>query len=145
AILDHALDGPPPRSHLPAAVTELVGRDDAITAVRARLGQSRLVTLTGPGGVGKTSLALAAARDAGAAWFVEFAGLDATAGEDEVLTVLGAALGVRDEPGDRLDRLAAALGERRVLLVLDNCEQVVDPVAGVVSRLLRAVPRVHVL
>ncbi|MGI5132015.1 BTAD domain-containing putative transcriptional regulator [Pseudonocardia sp. CA-107938] len=146
AILDHALDGPPPaRSHLPAAVTELVGREAAVAAVRARLAESRLVTLTGPGGVGKTSLALAAARGTGDAWFVEFSGVEAGAGEERVVAVLAAALGIREEPGDPVDQLAAALAERRILLVLDNCEQVVAPVARVVARLLAAAPQARVL
>ncbi|WP_073459041.1 BTAD domain-containing putative transcriptional regulator [Pseudonocardia thermophila] len=163
AILDHSLDpapraaaphgpvprgpallDPPPRerSNLPAALTELVGRDRAIAAVRDRIGESRLVTLTGPGGVGKTSLALAAARDTEDAWLVELAQLPVGARDDQVVAVLAATTGIRAATAERL---AAALGERRVLLVLDNCEHVVDPVARVAARLLRAAPQLRVL
>ena len=148
AILDHTLDGPPtlPRTNLPAALTELVGRAAAVAAVRARVGESRLVTLTGPGGVGKTSLALAAARGLGdGAWFVEFSGLETGVCDERVVAVIAAALGIREGPGEPVDLLAEALAGRQILLVLDNCEQVVEPVARVVARLLGAAPQTRVL
>ncbi len=148
AILDHALDGPPapPRTNLPAALTELVGRAAAIESVRARIDESRLVTLTGPGGVGKTSLALAAARGLGAdTWFVEFSGLEAGVCDERVVAVIAAALGIREGPDEPVDLLAEALVGRQILLVLDNCEQVVEPVARVVARLLGAAPQARVL
>lgn len=163
AVLEHAPDEPPPpappRTNLPAALADLVGREAAVESVCARVGEARLVTLTGPGGVGKTSLALAAARAvvarggregfADGVWFVEFSGLEPSAVADHrVVTVIAAALGVREEPGqtgDPVDRLAAALAARQLLLVLDNCEQVIGPVARVVSRLLRSAPEARVL
>ncbi|MFD1151657.1 BTAD domain-containing putative transcriptional regulator, partial [Saccharothrix hoggarensis] len=142
------------RTNLPAPVTDLVGRDDAVDGVRGLVGRSRLVTLTGPGGVGKTSLAVEVARRAAVGdgvWLVELAGV----GRDEqVAHAVADVLGVReDAPGgfaggrsdDLVDRLVEALRGREVLLVLDNCERLVEPVAALVSRLLRAVPGLRVL
>ncbi|HZG03288.1 MAG TPA: BTAD domain-containing putative transcriptional regulator [Streptomyces sp.] len=176
-----------PRTNLPAPVSSLVGRREAVARVCALVAAGRLVTLTGPGGVGKTRLALeAAARladaeaeadaDAGAdvdagggvcpdgVWFVELAGAaaaaDATA--ETVADTVAAVLGVRDDTAAQgfrsaakagtsgtadtvLERLAGALATRRLLLVLDNCEHLVEPVAALVGRLLRRAPGVRVL
>ncbi|MEU4741102.1 BTAD domain-containing putative transcriptional regulator [Actinosynnema sp. NPDC023658] len=146
AILAHdpalgAVGGP--RTNLPVPVTDLVGRDEAVEELRGLVGRSRLVTLTGPGGVGKTSLAVEVARRVSAVdgvWLVELAGV----GRDEQVTgAVAEVLGIReDAPGQAL---VEALRAREVLLVLDNCERLVEPVAAVVSRLLRAVPGLRVL
>lgn len=156
AILNHdpALGRVParPRTNLPVTVTALVGRDAAVRELRGLLGRARLVTLTGPGGVGKTSLAVEVARGVAApdgVWLVELAG----AGDGEqVAAAVAAVLGVRDDGGYRsgvpaglVERVVDALRSRDVLLVLDNCERLVEPVAGLVSRLLRAAPRLRVL
>ncbi|MER7049456.1 BTAD domain-containing putative transcriptional regulator [Streptomyces jumonjinensis] len=147
-----------PRGNLPAAPTELIGREDALTEVGALLRTARLVTLTGPGGVGKTRLALAAAAEAAGdfpdgVWLVELAGLRRPSGV-ELAEAIAAALGIRDESGsgpagfrapEPQARLAAALRERRLLLALDNCEHVIEPVALLVDALLRAAPGVRVL
>ncbi|GAA2422440.1 BTAD domain-containing putative transcriptional regulator [Actinomadura vinacea] len=140
-----------PRTNLPVPLTDLVGRQEAVTEVRALLGSSRLVTLTGPGGVGKTRLALAAAAGLDfpdGSWLIEFAG---TTGA--VADAVAAELGIRDEPGSRPGvpppdspaRLAAALRGQELLLVLDNCEHLVEPVAELVDLLLRAAPGLRVL
>ncbi|RSN68492.1 BTAD domain-containing putative transcriptional regulator [Actinomadura sp. WAC 06369] len=158
---DPALDAPPapaaesrpaPRTNLPLPPTELIGRDGAVADVRARLGTDRLVTLTGPGGVGKTRLAVEVA--AGLAdgfpdgvWLVELAAVDRAAAAD-LAEVVTAVLDVHDAPGGPdapLDRLAAALAGRRLLLVLDNCEHVVEQAAELAERLLARVPGLRVL
>ncbi|MFG6200285.1 BTAD domain-containing putative transcriptional regulator [Nonomuraea sp. JJY05] len=155
---DPSLTPARPRTNLPAPVTELIGRAQAVTEVGALLGSARLVTLTGPGGVGKTRLALAAADRATDAfpdgvWLVELAG---TSGETAtVAEVVAAELDVRDDtatgarPGARpahlAHRLADALRGRRLLLVLDNCEHLIEPVAELVDLLLRAAPGLRVL
>ena len=140
---------PPPRTNLPAAVTELLGRTGAIVAIRGQVGAARLVTLTGPGGVGKTRLAEECARElvdgfADGVWLVEFAGLRA----DWVVAAVAAALGVREEAGRQpglTERLVDVVRGKEILLVLDNCEQLVEPLAELVARLLRAAPGLRVL
>ncbi|MFD0902914.1 BTAD domain-containing putative transcriptional regulator [Actinomadura sediminis] len=157
---DPGLDAPPvraaartaPRSNLPVPPTELIGRDGAVADVRARLGTDRLVTLTGPGGVGKTRLAVEVAAGlsgsfADGVWLVELAAVDRATVPD-LAAVVTAVLDVHDVPGGPdapLDRLAAALGGRRLLLVLDNCEHVVEEAAGLAGGLLRRVPGLRVL
>jgi predicted ATPase/DNA-binding SARP family transcriptional activator len=148
-----------PRTNLPAAFTELVGRAAAVRTVRAHVDEARLVTLTGPGGVGKTRLAVETARQlmetfADGAWLVEFAGLDRQVRADSSLPpeewaveVVASALGVRENAvaGPLAEQLADALGTKEILLVLDNCEQVAGPVAKLAARLLRAAPRLRIL
>ncbi|WP_222426562.1 BTAD domain-containing putative transcriptional regulator [Amycolatopsis rhizosphaerae] len=146
-VQDPALAGPAaqsPGTNLPASLTELLGRTEEVRGVRAALAVSRLVTLTGPGGVGKTRLAVESARQALAgfadgAWFVEFG-----PGQDEwVAEAVASIVGVRADRGAAA--LAAALRGKAMLLVLDNCEQVAGPVAELAARVLAAAPAVRVL
>ncbi|MFG2292534.1 BTAD domain-containing putative transcriptional regulator [Streptomyces sp. NPDC048603] len=193
--------GTRPRTNLPASVSTLVGRQEAVDGVYALLDAGRLVTLTGPGGVGKTRLALEAAQRllAGGGfpdgvWLVELAGT-----KGEVAETVAAALGIREEgpgqsgppeagfvhpesdlalaepgsetaayagstgpvtatrggplgappgrpaPDTLAEVLAEALAVRRALLVLDNCEHVLDAVAPLVGLLLRRAPGLRVL
>ncbi|MFJ9328134.1 BTAD domain-containing putative transcriptional regulator [Streptomyces sp. NPDC101230] len=156
---------PPPHSNLPAPLTPLVGRREALADLSRLLAEARLVTLTGPGGVGKTRLAVAAAtagRDraqagelADGTWLVEFAGIRSGTPAD-LAQVVAATLGIRDDAPRSLPgtgpatpslphRLAAALRDRRTLLVLDNCEHVVDAAAELTDLLLRTAPGLRVL
>ncbi|MFI0450746.1 AfsR/SARP family transcriptional regulator [Actinomadura sp. 6N118] len=131
-----------PESRLPVPPTGLVGREDDVARASEALDTARLVTLTGPGGVGKTRLALeVAARLAGArsfpdgVWFVELAGRRLP---DEVGEAVGRVLGIRDDASaGPVERLVQALRDRRLLLVLDNCEHLVEPVAKLAETLLR--------
>ncbi|MET7328595.1 BTAD domain-containing putative transcriptional regulator [Nonomuraea sp. NPDC005650] len=133
-----------PATNLPAPLTDLIGREGELAEVRALLAASRLVTLTGPGGVGKTRLALAAAG--GVPDFPDGVWLAELAGAAEVAEAVAAVLGVRDDDAAPLaSRLAGALAGKRVLLVLDNCEHLVEQAAELVSALLRAVPGLRVL
>ncbi|MFD3956831.1 AfsR/SARP family transcriptional regulator [Streptomyces bacillaris] len=155
----------PPSTNLPVPLTSLVGRRQALDDLARLLSEARLVTLTGPGGVGKTRLAVAAAtadRDgarsgelADGAWFVEFSGLR-TGTSADLAQVVAATLGIRDDAPRPLPgtgpatpslphRLAAALRDRRTLLVLDNCEHVVDAAAELTELLLRTAPGLRVL
>ncbi|MFI6539178.1 BTAD domain-containing putative transcriptional regulator [Nonomuraea sp. NPDC050547] len=154
AILEHA---PRLRPHAPISPSELIGRDQEVAEVRATLGTARLVTLTGPGGVGKTRLALAAAGGLAGALVVELAGRHrpASANAAEVAEAIATALDIRDEaptpesPVAEMPRitrrLVGALRSRGTLLVLDNCEHLIEPVAELAGILLREVPELRVL
>ncbi|MFI6599080.1 ATP-binding protein [Nonomuraea sp. NPDC050536] len=139
-----------PRGHVPAVpLTSFVGRADDVDGVEELLGRARLVTLLGPGGVGKTRLAMEVARRRPSAWVAELAG--AREGDDLAQAVLaalgvraGAGIGGQDETAP-LDRLVAALSEGPVLLVLDNCEQAVEGIARLAQRLLDACRDLRVL
>ncbi|WP_328960248.1 AfsR/SARP family transcriptional regulator [Streptomyces virginiae] len=146
---------------LPEPLTRLVGRDADLVAVGALSAHSRLVTVTGPGGVGKTRLAVAHADQASArhpdgAWLVELAPLPVGAPADAVATAVLRTLGVRGPEGDptaegegqrpdALRLLVAALRERRILLLLDNCEHLSDAVADVLEAVLPQAPGLSVL
>jgi predicted ATPase/DNA-binding SARP family transcriptional activator len=146
------------RGNLPAALTSFVGREEELGRVLELLGRQRLVTLTGPGGVGKTRLAVEAARrlsgdglSPDGTWLVELAGLrDYRLIPLVVLDVLGVAeerprLDAPAGTADAGDRLLAVLELRQAVLVLDNCEHLVDPVARLVERVLAACHGVRVL
>ena len=142
AVVFHAGD------NLPAEVTSFVGRRRELTDAKRALSKSRLVTLTGVGGVGKTRVAERVARDRRRAyphgvWLVELAELpDPALLTQTVLT----ALGVRAPlSGDALEALIDYLSSRRLLLVLDNCEHLLDDVAALSAALLRSCPDLQIL
>ncbi|MEU5539848.1 BTAD domain-containing putative transcriptional regulator, partial [Streptomyces sp. NPDC020362] len=136
------------RHNLPAPATALIGREREMAEVDRLLGRSRLLTLTGAGGCGKTRLALAVAarrcddfRDG--AWFVDLAGL---AEPHLVPEAVAAALGVQlPQSGGGREALIAQLSGRAMLLVLDNCEHLVDACAALASEVLARCPDVFVL
>jgi predicted ATPase/DNA-binding winged helix-turn-helix (wHTH) protein len=133
--------------NLPFATTRMIGREEAVTALFARLSRERLVTIVGPGGIGKTTVALAVAeRMIGAyehgVWMVDLARLrDPGLVPSAVATVLS--LEIRAE--DPLPGLVAALRDNRMLLLLDNCEHVIDAAAGLAAAVLSGTPSVTVL
>jgi predicted ATPase/transcriptional regulator with XRE-family HTH domain len=144
------LDAPDrPATNLPNPPTPLVGRERDVTAVTGLLCRSgvRLVTLTGPGGIGKTRLGLQAAEDvqdqfADGVWFVNLAPIS---DPGLIITTVAQALGVRESGGQAiLEQLRAYLHEKRTLLLLDNVEQVVE-VAPLISQLLAHAPGLKVL
>ncbi|WP_188190385.1 AfsR/SARP family transcriptional regulator [Nonomuraea sp. SYSU D8015] len=142
-----------PRTNLPAPRTELIGRGEAVARVSSLLAQGRLVTLTGPGGVGKTRLAVEAAGQAAGdapdgVWLVELGALERSAREAELAETIACAIGLRDDgagPADQVERLVSALRDKRALVLLDGCEHVVEPVAALADRLLKAAPGLRVL
>lgn len=135
-------------NNLPAQVTSFIGRERELAAAAEGLAQARLLTLTGPGGAGKTRLALQVASGRLAdypdgAWLVELAPVS-----DPRLVLPGVAgvLNVREHPGQSLlEALIEALRSQRLLLVLDNCEHLVAACAQLCTELLRACPEVKIL
>jgi predicted ATPase/DNA-binding CsgD family transcriptional regulator len=137
-----------PGARLPAERTSFVGRRGELGRLRGLLSESRLVTLVGPGGVGKTRLALRAADELRRSFpdGVVLADLTAVADPALVAGQVAAAFDVRDSTGRWvLASLAEVLAERRVLLVLDNCEHLRDACAVLVDALLPACPGLSVL
>lgn len=141
-----SLEGFP--NNLPAQLSSFLGREETLRAVQEVVDASRLVTLTGPGGVGKTRLALQVAADRierhpDGVWLAEFGGL---ADPDLVPHAVRAALGVPEHPGrPTVTTLTGYLQRRDVLLVLDNCEHLIDAAAGLAATVLGASRQVRVL
>jgi predicted ATPase/DNA-binding CsgD family transcriptional regulator len=140
---------PPRRSgNLPAEATSFIGRRHELAEVRKKLTGARLVSLVGPGGVGKTRLAVRAAADLGrgfpgGAWLVELAEVrDPARVGDAVL----ATLDLRDQAATApLARLRAHLRDKRLLIVLDNCEHLLEAASRLVTEIMKAAPGVSVL
>ena len=145
---------PPPRSvdafpgNLPPQLTSFVGRADEMERVATTLGEARLVTLTGVGGVGKTRLVLQVAGEVlpdfrHGAWFCA---LGSGADPDALIQVVAAALNVQPHPTTPLDqRVLDTFREREALVVLDNCEHLLDAASDFTDALLRECPRVRVI
>jgi DNA-binding winged helix-turn-helix (wHTH) protein len=133
--------------NLPVALTRMIGREVAIGGLVSRLSQGRLVTVVGPGGIGKTTLALAVADAMASAhehgvWLVELAPL----GEPQLVpSAVAAVLGLEIHGEDPLRGLVASLRDKRMLLVLDNCEHLIDAAASLATTLLRSAPGITIL
>ncbi|MEV0149297.1 MULTISPECIES: BTAD domain-containing putative transcriptional regulator [unclassified Nonomuraea] len=141
-----------PRRRVPAPLNRLIGREEELARIAA-LGDARLVTIVGPGGTGKTRLAVEAVHRAAPGREAGFADLSSVDDGPQVAPAVLGALGLReaglqapalDRP-DPVDRLVAALADQSLLLVLDNCEHVVAAAAELVRRLLDACPGVAVM
>ena len=132
-----------PARSLPLLLNSLVGREHELASIRRLLQTSRLVTLTGTGGIGKTRLVLEVTRASADAVFVDLAPL--TDG-GLVMAAVAAALGVREQPNASLhDLLCTRLAEGNPLLVLDNCEHLVQACAELAESLLRSCPELRIL
>jgi predicted ATPase/DNA-binding SARP family transcriptional activator len=135
------------RHNLPSQLTSFVGRPAERAAVADELGRSSLVTLTGSGGCGKTRLALQVAREvlprfAGGVWFVDLASVS---DPDLVDRVAADSLGVEVGEDNRLDLICRRIGHEGILLVLDNCEHLVDAAALLAENLLARCPAARIL
>ncbi len=152
---DVRVDFPPLRTsesltshNLPVQLTSFVGRQAEMSSLREALAANRLVTLTGAGGVGKTRLAVHVAADMAGecgdgVWYVDLAPITHP---DLVPITAARALGLPDQPGrSTIDTLTRFIGNRQMLLVLDNCEHLLDATAALVVVLVEACPRVRLL
>ncbi|CAM5693272.1 hypothetical protein AQI96_37355 [Streptomyces canus] len=133
--------------NLQADVTSFVGRERELARVRRLLSTGRVVTLTGPGGVGKTRLARRAAAQAHRAfpdgvWLVQLAQLR---DRDLLAVEVATTLGIEDGGSEPVENLVRHLQDKTLLIVLDNCEHLVDSVAALLGTLLAAAPTVRVL
>jgi class 3 adenylate cyclase len=143
-----SLSNPALQNNLPAQLATFVGRDRELATVRDLIASSRLVTLTGAGGSGKTRLGLQAAAElldgtGDGVWLVELA---AVADADEVASAISAALGIAGQPGRPvLETLVDALVPQDILIVLDNCEHLISACAKTADAITRRCPRVHLL
>ena len=147
-VIENTSATAPPSTNLPHELSTFLGRDDELVGVLQAIDEHRLVTLTGAGGTGKTRLALKAAhrrigtyRDG--VWFIELAAVTRAEG---VSSAVARVLDLREEASVSLtDMLVRELAEREMLLVFDNCEQVLDACAEFVEGLLKAAPGVRIL
>jgi len=139
--------GAPPANNFPPLITRLIGRAAAAQFVRDLVSAYRVVTLTGPGGIGKTSLAIKAVRyllpdfeDGG--WIVELASLS---DPGLVPSTVASTLGLKLAGEISADSVARAVGGRHLVLVLDNCEHVIDAVANLAETFTRLCPRTTIV
>jgi len=143
------LDNPELPNNLPSVPSAFVGREREVAEVRSLVGSARLVTLTGAGGCGKTRLALQAAAElldgtGDGAWFVELAPL---AEAEQIPGAVAAVLGLADQGGQQplIASLTEALREQDTLILLDNCEHVIDGAAKFCGQLVRDCPGLRIL
>jgi predicted ATPase/class 3 adenylate cyclase len=143
-----SLDNPKLPNNLPAQVSSFIGRDAELAEVRGLVTGSRLVTLTGSGGAGKTRLGLQIAAglldgSGDGVWFADLAPLQ---DPDLVAVTVASVLGIREDPGRPLvDTVVEVVGERSLLVLLDNCEHVLDACAKLADALLRNCPNITLL
>jgi predicted ATPase/class 3 adenylate cyclase len=143
-----SLGNPALPNNLPAQLASFVGRERELSQLRAMVGSSRLVTVTGAGGAGKTRLSLQAAAElldgsGDGVWLVELA---AISDENAVAPAICEVLGIAAQPGRPvLETLLDALGPQDLLILLDNCEHLIDACAKIADAILRRCPRVHLL
>jgi predicted ATPase/DNA-binding winged helix-turn-helix (wHTH) protein len=132
---------------LPERLRRMVGRDETVEALRAEVASRRFVSIVGPGGVGKTTVAIAVAHalEADFRGSVCLVDLSVIQGGTLLVTAVASAVGCLDQTQDSLQRLLAFLSDQRILLVLDSCEHVLESVASLTERLFREAPLAHII
>jgi predicted ATPase/DNA-binding winged helix-turn-helix (wHTH) protein len=139
--------GAPPRHNLPVLLNRVIGRTEIVTALAAQLQARRFLSIVGPGGIGKTTVAVAIAETLAGAYEdgVWFVGLSSLSDPRLVPGAVMSALGHAVLGSDAMMSLLANLRDKRALILLDNCEHVVEAAAALAVALLKAAPGVHVL
>lgn len=135
------------RRQLPACVTRIIGRETIIDELADRVRQLRFVSIVAPGGIGKTTVAVAAAQKVAAdfdghVFFVDFG---TVCEQHLIVPTIATALGITIHPDDPVTSLVASLGELKLLLLLDNCEHQIETIAIVAERIFVDAPEVHIL
>jgi predicted ATPase/DNA-binding winged helix-turn-helix (wHTH) protein len=133
--------------HLPTPPARIVGREQVLTALAARFEQRRFMTIAGPGGIGKTTVAMATANHLQSSYQhgVCFVDLGSISAPGLISGTLASALGITTLAADPLPNIVQFLTNRRALIVLDNCEHVVEAAAVLAETLLRGATNVHIL
>jgi DNA-binding winged helix-turn-helix (wHTH) protein len=136
-------DGAAMDSNLPMPLTRILGRDDVIAALRTQLSKRRFLTIVGPGGIGKTTAAIAVAQTVSASYKdgVWLVALSSLSDPDLVPSALTAVLGISLSGVNPVSGLTAWLRDKHALIVLDSCEHVVSATAKLAEGILRAAPR----
>jgi len=132
---------------LPVLLTRMVGREQAVAALAARVLQQRLVTVAGAGGAGKSVVAAAVAEKQSAVYEhgVRFVDLSGVTHSRNISGTLSAALGIADLAEDAMPGILSFLKDKSMLIVFDNCEHVVETVAAMAERILQRAPKAHLL
>ena len=138
---------PSSRSRLPARLMRMLGRRDALAAIQMKLAEQKFVTIVGPGGIGKTTVAVAVAHEMSATFNgqIHFVDLGALGGASLVAPAVATALGVSVQTNNVVPALIDRLQERPTLIILDCCEHLIDGASAVAEELIRRVPTLHLL
>jgi len=136
-----------PHANLPSRLSRMVGRDDDVLKLSTHLSASRFVTIVGAGGVGKTTVAVAVAHHLVEAFagFVLFVDLGMLSDPKLAATAVASMLGLSVHSDDATPGLIAFLKSKRILLILDTCEHLVEAVAALAANIIEAAPQVHIL
>ena len=147
AAEDHSASSFARSSNLPAALSRMIGRDDAVLELRARLQTERLITILGAGGIGKTTVALAVGHAAltGFEDAVFFVDISTLRDKEQVISAIASAIGQAAQFANPEEELFNFLHPRKALLVLDSCEHVIEKTAEVADRIFQLAPDIHVL
>jgi predicted ATPase/DNA-binding winged helix-turn-helix (wHTH) protein len=135
------------RSRLPARLMRMLGRRDALAAIQMRLAEQRFVTIVGPGGIGKTTVAIAVAHEISATFNsqVHFVDLGALGDASLVASTLAISLGLSIQTNNVMPALIDRLQEKPTLVILDCCEHLIDGASAVAEELIRRVPTLHLI
>ena len=136
-----------PHANLPSRLSRMLGRDEDVLKLSASLTASRFVTIVGPGGVGKTTVAVAVAHHLASAFAgsVLFVDLGTITDPKLATTAVASMLGLSVQSDDAIPSLVAYLRDKRILLILDTCEHLIEAIATLAARIVETAPQVHII